>query len=242
MYCIFRCVQLEEDRDRWEGEKLELIQQIEDIKAEAKSDLLPLEELKAEHTALVEEHNKFNEEHAAATERSRLYDKDMLEKSRKMKEQAIDLKTLENLLHEKTKEISNQLSEVDLKQRELTKVKETNLNFEDVISKKESELIELKNILDKSEEHSKLIDMKKRIDELESDLNILIEDKISMGQDIESKNIHIDYIQKELERTNSLLEQNNTATNYAEENNKEMLKKIQELEEVIESRSIEIVE
>ena len=129
-----------------------------------------------------------------------------------------------------------------MKQRELSQAKETILNFEDVISKKESELIELKNILDESEKHSKLNDMKKRIDELESDLNILIEDKTSMEQDIESKNIHIDYIQKELERTNSLLEQNSTATNYAEENNKEMLKKIQELEEVIESRSIEIVE
>ena len=63
---------------------------------------------------------------------------------------------------EKTKEISYQLSEVDLKEKDLIKAKETIVNFENVISKKESELTELKNILDESEEHSKLIEMKKK--------------------------------------------------------------------------------
>ena len=142
---------MEEERDRWEGEKLEFIQQIEDIKAKSVADLLPLEELKIKHSELAAEHDKFGKEHAAAMERSKLYDKDMLDKSRKIKEQSIDLKTLENLLHEKTKEISYQLSEVDLREKELIKAKETIVNFENVISKKESELTELKNILDERE-------------------------------------------------------------------------------------------
>eukprot|EP00092_Neocalanus_flemingeri_P001893 GFUD01002020.1.p1 GENE.GFUD01002020.1~~GFUD01002020.1.p1 ORF type:complete len:4147 (-),score=1483.97 GFUD01002020.1:293-12733(-) len=241
-----RCVQLEEERDRWEGEKLEFLQQIEEIKTQAKAEILPLVELRVEHAELVAEHSKFGKEHAAAMERSRLYDKDILEKSRKIKEQAIDLKTLENLLHEKTKEISYQLSEVDLKQRELIKSKETIVNFEDVISKKESELTDLKSILDESEEHSKLIEMKNRIDELEKDLNILIEDKTTLEQDIEMKNNHIEELQQgfeyEKEKLNCLLEENNAEKVAIEENNKEMLKKIQELEEIVESRSIEIEE
>ena len=57
--------------------------------------------MKIKHSELVAEHEKFREEHAAAIERSKLYDKDILNKARKIKEQSIDLKTLENLLHEK---------------------------------------------------------------------------------------------------------------------------------------------
>merc|ERR1712130_269712 len=109
---------------------------IEEIKMKSEADLLPLKELKVIHSELIAEHEKFSKEHAAAVERSKLYDKDMLDKTKKIKEQAIDLKTLENLLHEKTKEISYQLSEVDLREKELVKSKETIVNFENVISKK----------------------------------------------------------------------------------------------------------
>ena len=99
-----------------------------------------LEELKTKQSYLLLEHERFSREYEAAMERSRLYDKDMLEKTKKIKEKSIDLKTLENLLHEKTKEITYQLSEVDLKEKELNKVKESIVNFENVISQKETEL------------------------------------------------------------------------------------------------------
>ena len=39
----------------------------------------------------------------------------MRSKTRRMKDQAIEMKTLENLLHEKTKEMSDQLSDIGLK-------------------------------------------------------------------------------------------------------------------------------
>ena len=58
-----------------------------------------------------------------AVERSRLYDQDMLDNAR-IKKQAVDMKTLENLLHKKTKEMSDQLSDIDLKEKELAKAKE----------------------------------------------------------------------------------------------------------------------
>ena len=48
---------------------------------------------------------------------------DMLDNAR-IKNQAIDMKTLENLLHKKTKEMSDQLSDIDLKEKELAKAKE----------------------------------------------------------------------------------------------------------------------
>ena len=94
-------MQLEEEKDRWEEDKLKFLQEIEEIKIKSADDLLPLDELKIKHSELVAEHEKFREEHAAAVQRSKLYDKDMLDKARKIKEQSIDLKTLENLLHEK---------------------------------------------------------------------------------------------------------------------------------------------
>ena len=47
----------------------------------------------------------------------------MLDNARN-KNQAIDMKTLKNLLHKKTKEMSEQLSDVDLNEKELAKAKE----------------------------------------------------------------------------------------------------------------------
>ena len=105
-------------------------------------------------------HEQFSCEHAEAMERSRLYDQDMLDKTRKIKEQAIELKTLENLLHEKTKEMSDQLSDLDLKQKELTKAKEHMNNFEDVISAKQAEIESLQKIISESSEHSIMVELK----------------------------------------------------------------------------------
>ena len=48
-------------------------------------------------------------------------DQDMLDKARRIKDQDIEMKTLENLLHEETKEMLNQLSDIDLKKKELAK-------------------------------------------------------------------------------------------------------------------------
>merc|ERR1711872_1103144 len=83
-----RCVQLEEEKDHWESEKQEILQRIEDIKNKAYEDLLPYEELKTKHSDILLEHERFRREYEAAMERSRLYDKDMLEKTKKIKEQS----------------------------------------------------------------------------------------------------------------------------------------------------------
>ena len=52
-------------------------------------------------------------------ERSSLYDQYMLDNARRIKDQAIEMKTLEKLLHEETKQMSDQLSEINLKEKEL---------------------------------------------------------------------------------------------------------------------------
>ena len=104
-----RCAQLEEEKDHWESEKQEILQRIEDIKNKASEDLLPYEELKTKHSDLLLEHERFSREYEAAMERSRLYDKDMLESN------------------EKTTEITYQLSEVDLKEKELNNIQQLSM-------------------------------------------------------------------------------------------------------------------
>ena len=47
----------------------------------------------------------------------------MLDNAR-IKNQVVDMKTLENLHHKKTKEMSDQLSDIDLNEKELAKDKE----------------------------------------------------------------------------------------------------------------------
>ena len=73
---VIRCVQPEEEKDRWEEDKLNLLQEIEEIKIKPAADLVPLEELKVKHSELAAEHEEFSKEHAAALERSKLYDID----------------------------------------------------------------------------------------------------------------------------------------------------------------------
>ena len=68
-----RAVQLEEERDRLEGDKLEM--------AETQSNL------EGEHDQeLSAKHEQFSQEHVSALESNRLYDKDMLDKSGMIKD------------------------------------------------------------------------------------------------------------------------------------------------------------
>ena len=96
------CVQLEEERDLQEGDKLELAGARHQLEADYKEQL---EQLRREHAELAARQEQFSAEHASAVDRSRLYDQDMLDKARRIKDQAIEMKTLENLLHEKTKNV-----------------------------------------------------------------------------------------------------------------------------------------
>ena len=68
---------------------------------------------------LAARYEQFSTEHVSAVEQSRLHDQDMLDKARPIKD--IEMITLENLLHEKTKEMLNQLSDIELKKKDLAK-------------------------------------------------------------------------------------------------------------------------
>ena len=70
---------------------------------------MQLEELKTKQSYLLLEHERFSREYEAAMERSRLYDKDMLESNKK------------------TTEITYQLSEVDLKEKELNNIQQLSM-------------------------------------------------------------------------------------------------------------------
>merc|ERR1712025_78641 len=61
-----KCVELEEERDKWEGEKLEFNQEIENLKSEMHSDSQILTDLRSTHNSLVEEHEKFSLDYQAS--------------------------------------------------------------------------------------------------------------------------------------------------------------------------------
>ena len=77
------CVQLEEERDLQEGDKLELAGARHQLEADYKEQL---QQLRREHAELAARQEQFSAEHASAVERSRLYDQDMLDKARRIKD------------------------------------------------------------------------------------------------------------------------------------------------------------
>ena len=83
--------ELEEKRDRQDGDKLELVEARHQLGAEYKEQLAPLEQLRRDHAELAVRHELFSAEHASAVERSRLCDQDMLDKAR------IEVKTLDSV-------------------------------------------------------------------------------------------------------------------------------------------------
>merc|ERR1712240_129924 len=182
-----RCVQLEEARDRWEGERLELQQSIDLEKAEVKTGQAEIASLQGELAKLQKEHVEFGKEHAAAVERAAMYDRDMLDKARKIKEQGIELKSLENLLHSKTKEMMEGLGDVDLKQKELEKAAEKIEGLEDAIGRKEAELEELRGVVEGSREQQVLIEAKQRSENLQAQVNELTNERKELKDKLETE-------------------------------------------------------
>ena len=145
------------------------------------------------------------------------------------------MKTLENLLHEKTKEMSDQLSDIDLKEKELAKAKERINNFEDVISAKEAEIESLKTVLSESADHSKIIDLKTSYEQLKNDLNFVLEAKTVLENEISEKNSSIVNLQQHLNSKST--EAGNLETELAQlqQTINESTMKISELENIIET-------
>ena len=144
---------------------------------------------------LAARYEQFGTEHVSAVEQSRLHDQDMIDKARRIKDQDIEMKTLENLLHEKTKEMLDQLSDIDLKEKELAKAKERINNFEDVISAKEAEIESLKTVLS---DHSKIIDLKTSYEQMKNDLSLMLEAKTVLEYEISEKNSSAANLQQQL--------------------------------------------
>ena len=237
-----KCVQLEEERDRLEGDKLEIVQKQHQLEAEYKEKLLPFEQLRNDYDELVAKHEQFSTEHASAMERSRLYDTDMLEKARKIKEQSIELKTLENLLHEKTKEMSDQLSDLDIKQRELVKAKETITNFEDVIGSKQTEIESLKSVIAESSEHCTMVTLRSTCSQLQKDLNLVLEAKTSLESELKEKNLNFDALMQNYSLKCNELESVTQDLEQSQLSNSEISQKIAELQNTIESKTLEVDE
>ena len=94
--------------------------------------------------------------------------------------------------------MSDQLSDIDLKEKELSKAKERINNFEDVISAKEAEIESLKTVLSESADHSKFIDLKTSYEQLKNDLSLVLQAKTVLEYEISEKNSSAAILQQHL--------------------------------------------
>ena len=237
-----RAVQLEEERDRLEGDKLQMAETQHTLEADHKEKLLPLEQLQKDFDELSARHEQFSHEHASALEKSRLYDQDMLDKSRKIKDQAIELKTLENLLYDKTKEMSHQIIDLDTKEKTLISAKETISNFENVISAKELEIETLKSLMSDSSDHSKMMELKNTCDQLRNDLNLVMEERIILEQTVAEKKQLLDTLDMHSTSVNADLENTKFELTKVRQEFRNVSEKVANLEDVIESKTLELEE
>merc|ERR1711915_1101607 len=112
-------------------------------------------------------------EYQAAAERVKMYDQDVLNKAKRIKEQQIEMKAIEDLLHNKTKEISNILAELDKSKQELRNQQELVENMENIVSDKEGQLEELRSVLSQSENHKILLENNGKISKMQSEIESL---------------------------------------------------------------------
>ena len=131
--------------------------------------------------------------------------------------------------------MSDQLSDIDLKEKELAKAKERINNFEDVISAKEAEIESLKTVLSESADHSKFIDLKTSYEQLKNDLNFVLEAKTVLENEISEKNSSIVNLQQHVNSKST--EAGNLETELAQlqQTINESTMKISELENIIET-------
>ena len=131
--------------------------------------------------------------------------------------------------------MSDQLSDIDLKENELAKAKERINNFEDVISAKEAEIESLKTVLSESADHSKIIDLKTSYEQLKNDLNFVLEAKTVLENEISEKNSSIVNLQQHVNSKSTEAGNLETELSQLQQTINESTMKISELENIIET-------
>ena len=131
--------------------------------------------------------------------------------------------------------MSDQLSDIDLKEKELAKAKERINNFEDVISAKEAEIESLKTVLSESADHSKIIDLKTSYEQLKNDLNFVLEAKTVLENEISEKNSSIVNLQQHLNSKSTEAGDLETELGQLQQTINESTMRISELENIIET-------
>ena len=118
-------------------------------------------------------------------ERFLKYDEEILEKERRIKDQEIEIITLEKMMHEKAKETSDYIGDVEFQQRKLNIAKESEVLHESMLEMQE----EISNNLCKeSDEDHGIVEMKSGFDVKEHDKDMMeLNEASMMGEDLESK-------------------------------------------------------
>jgi chromosome segregation ATPase len=165
-----RCVELEEAKDRWEGQRLEAEQRLQAEIEQSKEAVKPLEELQAKYQQLNKEHETFKSLHQEALDKSKLYDTDILDKYTKIKELKIERDSLQGMLQNKNQQLSQHFCQMEAKDQEITTLSNDKKNLEFALKTKEDELANLQTIISSSDNVSILTDLQQSVKILTCDL------------------------------------------------------------------------
>jgi len=165
-----RCLELEELRDRWEGDRLELVEKIEEEKENCREAMKPLEELKAQHEALKQEHEQFKQEHTAALEKSKLYDTDLLDKYNKIKELKAENASMHKMVQEKNQELSAYFPFIEEKDALIKQLRNDISNLEDSVCSKDKDITRLNTMVQQSDDVTFITGLQDQVTSIEQQL------------------------------------------------------------------------
>ena len=171
-----KSVELEEQRDRLEEERQELVSNISESRKYTEETVKTLIEVQKAHSVLNKKYEALEIENGKFLNMQRIHDEDFLEKSELIKEQKIALSQLEKSLLEKTQEMSDLSVLVDHQKTEIIAFNKKIEVLNQDLSNRNNEISELKSSLfDENSVQEKFQEMNSKLEHVEKNE---IEEKI----------------------------------------------------------------
>ncbi|CAB4062274.1 GOLGB1 [Lepeophtheirus salmonis] len=185
-----RALELEEIKETLESELKESKVQMAEVNINIKE---PFEKLKQDYKNCQESLQSLEKTHSEYKGRQLQNDKELLEKSKQIKEHVIEIAQLEKVLQSKTAEISDELAKSDLLEKELVSLKKSLEEANLEIKEKEKEIQEFKA----SDMQEKITVMSQELESLNSDI-AKKKEKVS-GYELEVEDLHSKLKKKDVE-------------------------------------------
>ena len=232
-----RCVELEEQQDVLKKEAEDLQETISGLKETLRNGEDVLQNIQSEKDTLKSQLEDLKVVHEKFATSGAIHDREMVEKSRLIKEQQIAINELEKSVQEKTEEIGDSLTLLDTKEKLLTEANEKVDQLAVDVASKTEEVSRLSSILNDSEVHAQAEQLRRQVEELNVKLELLSTERDDLVERLENATSELKEAEEQLkamaeekqgiEEEKGALESQLTKS---EEDRKSTEKKTQELE------------